>query len=31
MAKAIEMHLKAMREDGDEVPEPSVLELVEVR
>jgi predicted RNase H-like HicB family nuclease len=31
MAKAIEMHLAAMREDGDEIPEPSRLELVEVR
>jgi predicted RNase H-like HicB family nuclease len=31
MAKAIEMHLAAMREDGDEIPEPSLLELVEVR
>lgn len=31
MAKAIEMHLAAMREDGDENPEPSRLELVEFR
>ena len=31
MAKAIEMHLAALREDGEEVPEPSHLELVEVR
>ncbi len=31
MAKAIEMHLAAMRADGDEIPEPSRLELVEVR
>lgn len=31
MAEAIEMHLAAMREDGDEIPEPSLLELVEVR
>jgi predicted RNase H-like HicB family nuclease len=30
MAKAIEMHLEAMREDGDEIPEPSRVELVEV-
>jgi predicted RNase H-like HicB family nuclease len=30
MAKAIEMHLSAMREDGDEIPEPSRLELVDV-
>ena len=29
MAKAIEMHLSAMREDGDEIPEPSHFELVE--
>jgi predicted RNase H-like HicB family nuclease len=31
MAEAIKMHLAAMREDGDEIPEPSILELVEVR
>jgi predicted RNase H-like HicB family nuclease len=31
MAKAIDMHLAAMREDGEEIPEPSRLELVEVR
>ncbi len=30
MAKAIEMHLAAMREDGDEIPGPSRVELVEV-
>jgi predicted RNase H-like HicB family nuclease len=30
MAKAIEMHLTAMREDGDEIPEPSQVEMVEV-
>lgn len=30
MAKAIEMHLAARRADGDEIPEPSRLELVEV-
>ena len=30
MAKAIEMHLAAMREDGDEIPEPSRVALVEV-
>jgi len=30
MAKAIEMHLAAMREDGDDIPEPSRFELVEV-
>ena len=27
--KAIEMHLSAMREDGDAIPEPSHFELVE--
>jgi predicted RNase H-like HicB family nuclease len=30
MAKAIEMHLEAMREDGDEIPKPSQVEMVEV-
>jgi predicted RNase H-like HicB family nuclease len=30
MMKAIEMHISAMREDGDPVPEPSHFELVEV-
>jgi predicted RNase H-like HicB family nuclease len=30
MAKAIEMHLAAMRDDGDEIPEPSQVEMVEV-
>ncbi len=30
MAKAIEMHVAAMREDGDEIPEPSRVELVDV-
>lgn len=30
IAKAIEMHLSAMREDGDEIPAPSHFELVEV-
>ena len=29
MAKAMEMHLAAMREDGDSIPEPSHLELLE--
>lgn len=29
MAKALEMHLAAMREDGDEIPEPSHFELLE--
>ncbi len=28
MAKAIEMHLAAMREDGDPIPEPSHYELL---
>jgi len=28
MAKAMEMHLSAMREDGDPIPEPSHFELV---
>ena len=30
LAKAIETHLAAMREDGDEIPEPSRVELVDV-
>ena len=30
MTKAIEMNLDAMREDGDDIPEPSRVELVEV-
>jgi predicted RNase H-like HicB family nuclease len=30
MRKAIEMHLAAMHEDGDEIPEPSLVDLVEV-
>ncbi|MBL8295958.1 MAG: type II toxin-antitoxin system HicB family antitoxin [Bryobacterales bacterium] len=29
MAKAMEMHLAAMREDGDPIPEPSHFELLE--
>jgi predicted RNase H-like HicB family nuclease len=29
MAKAMEMHLAAMREDGDPIPEPSQFELLE--
>ena len=29
MTHAIEMHLLAMREDGDEIPEPSHFELLE--
>ena len=29
MVKAMEMHLAAMREDGDQIPEPSHFELVE--
>ena len=28
MAQAIEMHIGAMREDGDSIPEPSYFELV---
>jgi predicted RNase H-like HicB family nuclease len=27
---AIEMHLRAMREDGDPIPEPSQVEILEV-
>jgi len=30
MAKAVKMHLAAVREDSDEIPEPSHFELVEV-
>ncbi len=30
MRKAIQMHLTAMREDGDEIPQPSLVDLVEV-
>jgi predicted RNase H-like HicB family nuclease len=30
MQRAIEMHLAAMREDGDDIPEPSHVELLEV-
>ncbi|MDQ6707423.1 MAG: type II toxin-antitoxin system HicB family antitoxin [Acidobacteriota bacterium] len=30
MHKAIEMHLSAMRTDGDKIPEPSLMDLVEV-
>jgi predicted RNase H-like HicB family nuclease len=29
MAKALEMHLAAMREEGDAVPEPSRFELMD--
>ncbi len=29
MAKAMEMHLSSMRKDGDPIPEPSHLELLE--
>lgn len=29
MAKALELHLAAMREDGDAIPEPSHFELLE--
>jgi len=31
MAKAMEMHLSAMREDGDPIPEPSSFELLEAK
>lgn len=31
MEQAIAMHLAAMREDGDPIPEPSHFELVEAR
>src|SRR5438045_1080261 len=30
MAEAIEMHLAGMREDGDDIPEPSLVEVIEV-
>ncbi len=30
MTKAMEMHLNAMRKDGDPIPEPSHYELLEV-
>jgi len=30
MQGAIEMHLRAMREDGDAIPEPSQVEILEV-
>jgi predicted RNase H-like HicB family nuclease len=30
MAKAVEMHLALMREDGDEIPEPLRVEMVKV-
>jgi predicted RNase H-like HicB family nuclease len=29
MTKAIEMHLIAMRKDGEEIPQPSMFELIE--
>ena len=29
MSKAIEMHLTAMREEGEPIPEPSYFELLE--
>jgi predicted RNase H-like HicB family nuclease len=31
MAEAIELHLAGMREDGEKIPEPSGVELVETR
>jgi predicted RNase H-like HicB family nuclease len=30
MRGAIRMHLHAMREDGDPIPEPSLIEMLEV-
>jgi len=30
MQRAIEMHIAAMQADGEKIPEPSILELVEV-
>ena len=30
MHGALEMHLRAMREDGDPIPEPSQVEVLEV-
>ena len=30
MRKAIGMHISSMQADGDEIPEPSILEFVEV-
>lgn len=30
MRGAIEMHLRSMREDGDPIPEPSDIEMLEV-
>jgi hypothetical protein len=30
MTRAVEMHPPAMREDGDEIPQPSHYELVDV-
>jgi predicted RNase H-like HicB family nuclease len=30
MRGAIEMHLRSMREDGDPIPEPSHIEILEV-
>jgi predicted RNase H-like HicB family nuclease len=31
MAEAIELHLQGMREDGEDIPEPSDVEMVETR
>ena len=31
MAQAVKMHIALMREHGDEIPEPSLVELLEVR
>ena len=30
MQKAIEMHISAMHADGEEIPEPSLMDLVQV-
>jgi len=30
IAEALAMHLRAMREDGDPIPEPSHIEMLEV-
>ncbi|MCU1260464.1 MAG: hypothetical protein JWO80_3349 [Bryobacterales bacterium] len=31
MAEAIEVHLQGMREDGENIPEPPEMEMVEAR
>jgi predicted RNase H-like HicB family nuclease len=30
LAEAVELHIAGMREDGEPIPEPSILEYVEV-